>query len=229
MKSDVILITNSVEQIEQALNQVEAVAVYKSLSSKDTMHLCLLAEEMMGMLRSILGETEAKFWIEDTEGIYQIHLLANSILNTEKREQLLSASTSGKNEEARGFMGMLREFLYRTSDVEVPIHGNMTGVRPGSAVFWNYSFEPAVDADLMFAPAAAVTSGVYEQNTAPKLDYEWTLSRYRNGLDRYRMEDREADAAWDELEKSVVAKLADEVKVGILGNEVEIVVFKRLS
>ena len=229
MKSDVIMINNSSEQIEKALNQVEAVAVYKSLSSKNEMLIRLLAEELLGMVRSILGETGIKFWLEDAEGVYQIHLLAETILNTEKREQLLSAATSGKNEEAKGFMGMLREFFYRTSDPDIPIHGGMNAVRPGAPAFWNYTFEPAVDTDLMFAPFCQMTEGVYMQNVSPKLDYEWSLAQYKNGLDQRRKDDSEALKAWDELEKSVVAKMADEVKVGILGNEVEMVVFKRLS
>ena len=32
---------------------------------------------------------------------------------------------------------------------------------------------------------------------------------------------------WDELEKSVVARLADEVKIGIAGHDVEMVISKK--
>ena len=49
--------------MEAALNQAEKVAAYKSLSPKNTLHLRLLTEEMMGMMRSITGETQGKFWI----------------------------------------------------------------------------------------------------------------------------------------------------------------------
>ena len=196
MKSDVILINNNADQIDKALDQVEAIAVYKSLPARERLHLRLLSEELMGMVRSMIGETEVKFWIEDAYGVYQIHLLANTIMDSVKRGQLLSASTSGKNEEAKGFIGMLKEFFYRTSDIDAPIHGNFNSVRPGSPVFWNYSFEPAVDNDRMFAPAAAVTMGVYEHNVSQTPDYEWSLNQYKSGLERNREKDDEAGEAW---------------------------------
>ena len=41
--------------------------------------------------------------------------------------------------------------------------------------------------------------------------------------------DREATEAWDELERSIIANIADDVKVKILGNKVEIIVFKNFE
>ena len=41
--------------------QAEKVAAYKGLSPKGALHLRLLTEEMMGMMRSITGEKEGKF------------------------------------------------------------------------------------------------------------------------------------------------------------------------
>lgn len=41
------------------------------------------------------------------------------------------------------------------------------------------------------------------------------------------MEDTAAEEAWDELEKSIVAKLADDVQVGIRSGKVELVIRKR--
>ncbi len=38
----------------------------------------------------------------------------------------------------------------------------------------------------------------------------------------------DAREAWDELEKSVVAKVADDVKVSILGRVVEMIILKKL-
>ena len=68
MKTDVITVSSRGKQMEAALEQVEKLAVYKDLSRKGTLHLRLLTEEMMGMMRSITGETEGQFWIEDHEG-----------------------------------------------------------------------------------------------------------------------------------------------------------------
>ena len=51
----------------------------------------------------------------------------------------------------------------------------------------------------------------------------WSLSAYRNAVEAHR--DEEADK-WDELEKSITAKLADEVKIFIRKNTVEMVIEK---
>ena len=67
MKTDVITVSSKGNQMEAALAQAEKVAAYKGLTGRNAMHLRLLTEEMMGMMRSITGETEGKFWIEDEE------------------------------------------------------------------------------------------------------------------------------------------------------------------
>ena len=111
MKTDIIKVSSKGIQMEAALEQVEKVAAYKDLSRKNALHLRLLTEEMMGMMRSVTGETEGEFWIEDEDGEYRLHLRIAARLNPEKREQLLSASSTGKNESAKGLMGRLRAFF----------------------------------------------------------------------------------------------------------------------
>ena len=69
MKTDIISVSSSGRQMETALAQVEKVAAYKELGHKQALHLRLLAEEMMGMMRSITGEKEGEFWIEDEDGV----------------------------------------------------------------------------------------------------------------------------------------------------------------
>ena len=67
-------------------------------------------------MRSITGETEGRFWIEDDEDEYRLHLQVAVRLSSEKREKLLSASSSGRNESAKGLMGRLRDFFDWGSD-----------------------------------------------------------------------------------------------------------------
>ena len=45
-------------------------------------------------------------------------------------------------------------------------------------------------------------------------------------LSAYKAEAKETPEAWDELEKSLIANLADDVIVGIIGSKVDIVVIK---
>ena len=73
MKTDIITVSSSGSQMEKALEQAEKVAAYKGLPAQSALRLRLLTEEMMGMMRSITGEQEGQFWIEDENGVYQLH------------------------------------------------------------------------------------------------------------------------------------------------------------
>ena len=201
MRTDVIVVSSKGNRMETALEQVEKVAAYKGLSGKNALHLRLLTEEMMGMMRSITGKTDGEFWIEDQDGEYQLHLRVNTRLTSEKREQLLSASSSGKNESAKGLMGRLRDF-----------------------------FDWGSDEDLAGFNSPLLMPDMMEQSSSPVLDWEWSMIRYERMLsDRMGMNDHAAKEAWDELEKSVVKHVADDVKVSIRNGVVEMTIIKKLS
>ena len=201
MKTDVITVSNRGNQMEAALQQTEKVAAYKGLSERDTLHLRLLTEEMMGLMRSITGATEGQFWIEDEDGEYQLHLQVRKFLTGEEKEQLLSVSSSGKNESAKGLMGRLRDF-----------------------------FDWGSDGDLLSCSSPLVLPDMFEQSTTPMLDWEWSMRTYETALSsRLEQNDPAIREAWDELEKSVVKNVADDVKVFIRGGVVELVILKKLA
>ena len=58
------------------------------------------------------------------------------------------------------------------------------------------------------------------QNAALK-SYQWSMEKYKTELKKKNDED-----SWDELEKSIVANIADDVSVSIVGSDVEIIVTK---
>lgn len=201
MKTDVILVSAKGAQMEKALAQVDKVADYKDLSPKNKLHLRLLTEEMMGMMRSLTGESEGSFWIEDSDSVYRLHLEVVTSMDSSKREQLLAASSSGKNESARGLMGRLRDFFDRGADEDIA----------------------AISGPMMM-------QGMYDYSSTPSLDWEWSMLRYEEALSAQVRENRsEAKEAWDELEKSVVAHVADDIKVSIRGRRVEMIIEKKFA
>lgn len=201
MKTDVITVSSKGKRMGEALAQVDKLAAYKGLSPKNALHLRLLTEEMMGMMRSITGETDGEFWIEDQDGVYQLHLRVATRLTADEREKLLAASSTGKNESARGLMGRLRDF-----------------------------FDWGSDEDLDAAANPLLLPDMFEHSSSPTLDWEWSMMRYENALSA-RMEQHDAGAqeAWDELEKSVVKHVADDVKVSIRNGIVEMTIYKKLA
>ncbi len=199
MISDIIAITSSGENLNAALDLYRKVAAYSDLSPKGALHLRLLAEEMLSMMRSITGEVSGKFWIEAEDGEYKLHLLVNAALTKEKREELLNASTSGKNEATRSFMGRIRDFFFRGMNDEIASYNT-----------------------------AVLGAGAASKGFMPVTDWEWSLLRYQDTLSALKEKEPEAADAWDELEKSVVSNVADNVKVSIKGFETEMTIIKKL-
>ena len=193
MKTDILIVSNSGARMEEALNQVGKVAEYKNLSPKDALHLRLLAEEMMGMMRSVAGDLDGEFWIEDWHDTYELHLRAYTMIDEEQRRKLIEASTEGKNDASRGLMGRLRSFFDLSGGAPV-MHG-------------------------LFMPGGTM---------APE-SMSWSMVDYKNQLEQYAKKNPEAMAAWDELEKSVISHVADNVKVAIRGRSVEMVIYKKLN
>ena len=200
MRSDYICIISNGENMDAALNEVEKVAVYKGLSGKSALHLRLLGEEMMGMMRSITGETKGVFWIEETDGLYDLHLKVDTLVDSKMRKQLLAASRSGKNEASKGLMGKLREFFFRDADEDIA------------------SFSSPL-----------LAGGISQGAGVPVTDWQWSLVRY---VDKHNADPNPSEAekeAWDELEKSVVSHVADDVKVSIKGWETEMILEKKIA
>ena len=202
MKSDVIHVTNTGDGVAEAVMQAELVARFKSLPQKDSIHLLLLTEEMLGMMKALTGEQEADFWIEDDNEGFQLHLQAKTKMNTEMRKKLLSASSSGENIAAKGVMGKMRDLFNRLVEpTEAPIASEY-------AAGW-------VSPNLSTAGAAAVA-----KNYSSATVNVWSFNRYKAS--------KAKDEAWDELEKSIIANIADEVEIGIAEGSVEMIVFKKL-
>ena len=202
MKTDVIRINPTGEGIRNVLTETEKAAAYRGLDAKQTLRLRLLAEEMTGMLQTIVKETELRYWVESEGNAFSLHLCTQVLMNSDLREELLKTSTSGKNAAAKGFMGRIRDIFTRMCD---------TTDTDTLAVEYGYSYVDVTgfDASRDMSPNAML--------------YGWSLREYRSAVEARR--DEEADK-WDELERSITAKLADEVKIFIRGNTVEMVIEK---
>lgn len=200
MKTDVIEITPSGEGIAEVLREAEKAAVYRELDPKQTLRLRLLAEETTGMLKMLVGDERLHFWIESEGNAFSLHLSALTRVDAETRKALLKASTSGKNAAATGFMGRLRDYftrVYDTSDI------NALANEIGYVGLVGY------DASMDMSPNAML--------------YGWSLNAYRQTVSEQKETETEK---WDELEKSITAKLADEIKIFIRKETVEMIIEK---
>lgn len=202
MKTDVIAISPLGEGMAEALKEIERAAAYRGMTPKESLRLQLLGEEMMGMLRTIVGEGKSSFWVEAEGKTFSLHLRAGVRMNADLRDDLLKTATSGKNAAIKGFMGRIRDIFTQLSE---PDGATMDPKEYG------FSY---VDVSSFDASMGVTTHGML---------YGWSMKEYRSAVEEHRAEEPEK---WDELEKSITARLADEVKVFIRGNTVEMVVEK---
>lgn len=64
------------------------------------------------------------------------------------------------------------------------------------------------------------SEGRYGFATNIEFSYLWSLRQYQDGIEEHETE------KWDEFEKSIIGKLADDVVVGVKGNKVNILIKK---
>ena len=57
----------------------------------------------------------------------------------------------------------------------------------------------------------------------------WSMKKYKAAIENEATHDDSAKEKWDELEKSIIVNIADEVKIFIAGNTVEMTVYKKFE
>lgn len=113
MKSDTIILKNEVQEvdIEKILNQVEKVAQFGDLTGKQAQQLRLLAEELIGFERGILGFSDGEFYIENNDMEYRLYLHADVKMDMWDREKAAGLSSTGQNAAYKGFKGKIRKIV----------------------------------------------------------------------------------------------------------------------
>ncbi|MCR4907682.1 MAG: hypothetical protein K5985_02560 [Lachnospiraceae bacterium] len=200
MQTDKTFVSSSGTGVEKALAQSGLFSRTEGLARKDAMHLRLLSEETMGMVRSITEEFNAMFWIQGDRKSANVFLEARADMNRAQRRKLIALSTNGRNMAVRGVMGKIREIVETgISDYEL-VNSLQTDYGTGT---------------LMYGSMGGNAADAMSQAV-----FSWSLQRYRDNIKNE--EEELAKVAVDELEKSIVANLADDIKVGIQKDRVEL-------
>ena len=207
MKSNICKLNKDLTCLEAVLAEVEKVTTYNGLEDKKALRLRLLAEELCGMLPGLIQNFSGKFWAENDGETYELHVeLKADDMNIDLRDELISVSKSGKNAAAKGVMGKIRAvaqtMLLAAFDPTLPMPlpvGEFYDYH-GYNIGFGY-INPAISCETGYV-------------------HSWSLFNYKTAV-----EENEEDA-YAELERSIVAKLADDIIVGVRGKNVEIVVKK---
>ena len=212
MQTDKIKVFSDGTGREDALLQVDKFAEYIGLDYQEALRLRLLSEETLGMVTAITHDFRADYWLEKTEeGVCQVHLKAETMMDYDKKEKLLNVSTSGKNEAAKGFMGKIRDIFQK----------GIIGLEEANKATVEYGLDPYTFAYM----GASGVEGIGMQGAR----HSWTLKKYKQSVEDEMNDNPKAEEAWDELEKSIVASIADDVKVSIEGSTAELIIEKKFD
>lgn len=205
MKTETVNIFSSGEGREIALDLAERTGAYCQLDNKSVLRLRLLSEELIELIRSFAANLQGDFWLETNDKDVEIHMKTVIPMDLKTRSELLAVSTSGENSAAKGIIGKIREMIALKTLPEDP------------------------DTKVMTEQALGLISAGYEMSSYVAGAYSWSMSTYISKIDNADFNIEEKNEAKDELEKSIVANLADDVKVSIVNNDVEVTIFKSFA
>lgn len=202
MKTEIVNIFSSGEGRDSALELAEKTGAYCGLDNKSVLRLRLLSEELIELIRSLATNLEGDFWLETNDKNVEIHLKTVIPMDLQTRDELLSVASSGKNSAAKGIIGKIREMIALKTLPEDP------------------------NTKAMTEQALGLISAGYEMSSYVAGAYSWSMSTYISKIDKADFNVDEKNEAKDELEKSIVANLADDVKVSIVNSDVEVTIIK---
>ena len=203
MKSNVCKIEKGTRDLDAILGESARVAAYNGLSHKQSLQLRLLCEEIDGMLPKLIDDFDGDFWIDFENGVCKVNVsLHFNEFTAEKKAGLVGISKNKKNAATVGVVGKIRSALENMFLDQNSLGGNEIMLEASC-----YSMDYYNNVDYY--------SG---------MDYTclWSLEQYRSTVKQ-----EEKAEAWDELEKSVIASVADDVIVGVKGKRADIVVVKK--
>ena len=199
MKSNICKIEKGTKDLAAILKESERVAEYNGLDHKQSLQLRLLCEEIDGMLPNIINDFDGELWIEFEEGVCKVNISMH-----------IPEFNAEKKEE---LIGIARN---KKNAAAIGIVGK---IRDAIENFF-------LDEERM--EAMALSSGSFGLETGygecVSYAYLWRLDEYRNSVKK-----EEQAEAWDELEKSVIATVADDVIVGVKGHQADIIIVKKFA
>ena len=157
------------------------------------------------MLPNIIDDFSGDFWIDFEDGVCNVNVsLRFDEFTAEKKEGLVAIAKNKKNASASGIVGMIRSALENVFLEEDSFGGG----------------------DMSLESRYFVTEYYNSMDQFYVADYSslWSLEHYRSTVKK-----EEKTEKWDELEKSVIASVADDIVVGVKGKRADINIVKKFA
>ena len=199
MISNVCKIENGTRDLAAILRESEKVAEYNGLTHKQALQLRLICEEIDGMLPNIIPSFDGDLWIEFENGVCRVNVSLRYEDFTAEKKESLVALA--KNKKNAAAVGIVGKIRSVLEDMFLD-----------EEIVWGADVSPE---------SVFFTTGYHD-----RMDYArcWSLEQYRASVKQ-----EEKAEAWDELEKSVIASVADDVIVGVKGKKATIIIQKNFA
>ncbi len=176
-ESEHVKVRNPETDIERAYNVLDNYVFDVGITGKNEMRFRLLTEEVIRLVRQIMGGNIVELWFEGSKKLSHIVLEFDADLDEAKKEELGSVASSGRVTEEKGFFGKLADMFL----METPRHKT------------------------------------------------WSLKEYQKELKARKDVDNLSQEAWEDLERSLVANLADDIEITINKKHVKMITTKDFS
>lgn len=199
MKSNICKIENGTKDLDVILKESERVAEYNGLTHKQTLQLRLICEEIDGMLPNIIDDFNGEFWIEFEDGICKVNISIQIPEYTAEKKTELI--NIAKNKKNSAVVGIVGKIRDSIENFLLD--------------------EVRMEALALSTVYLGLGTGYSE---GADYTYLWKLEEYRNSVKQEEQVEK-----WDELEKSVIASVADDVIVGVKKKQANIIIVKKFT
>ncbi len=200
-----LIFTNKEDSIKNTIEKADDVIKTLDLGKKDALHVKLAYEESIGMVNNLSGDFAASIWTEKYKDNCALKLKIYTKMDLNKKEEFIATSTSKKNAEAVGFMAKVKDV------VETGIY-NYENIMKLNQKYNGYA--------INYGAMGTYINPTVSENSALATGLVWSMMDYKNELRGLvgDLETEEQSEPWDELERSIIANIADDVVVGVKKN-----------
>lgn len=200
-KSKTIIISKESNSYIKAVNEAERYASSENLSTKMKLRIRLLAEELMSLIQHISQINEGTFYIERDGADYDICFASNAKIDSKNARELIAASSSGGNDAYAGFGGVVAKAIDSMVLMSRSGKSDGNGITDSSITEGNSEYRWSYN--------------IYKETETEKEDH-----RLIDDLDE--INNMEPNVDWADVERSVLIKLSDDVKIFVRTNQINI-------
>ncbi|MCR5626250.1 MAG: alpha/beta hydrolase [Lachnospiraceae bacterium] len=201
MRTEIVNLNSRGEGNDVVLGLAEEIAEHYSLEQKKALHLRLLTEEMIELVKSLAGDFESAVYMESNKNECELNFKVKTIMDEEKRKKILLSTDnlSGETIISEKVRTILETgpYLYKKGE--------------------------SIEEEGIIKAEADVINEIGDDISEKKDEaYVWSLQSYAMSS-FYDEENNINPEKWKEVRRSIIANIADDVRIYIFKDIVQVI------